>query len=348
MVSAVTRGMRRIEADRKWEDYESMKKYFSSYHKKGVNEIIFDGFQVMTDTAAALEPSDQTIAFVIAQTNPFVSTVVADVTQALESLWVTYQTSAGVIKGPILHLINDDATTAINAPLGNEDVYDTCTAGEGTNTVTMTLVATENQHAGKYMITRLGAGIAELPNLIISNTAATPTVLTLTNASHAGAVDDIMQYQTYDTSDFWRVRQMYCGQVVLDTKAIIIENAGATAVYGTISKTQHYNSSPNYFSTDAAYARCFLGKIIAKASWESTDAKAQGNEIQVTFTPKAQNTNAAALPVIIDLIYQDQLDWQPCIELEPATDVTVKILTLDNTNVDDMYIQIHYLEARRG
>ena len=349
MATAVTRGMRRIVTNRKFEDYESMKKYFSSYRTNGVNEIIFDGFQTLTNTAAALEPSDETIARIGAAGVVYLRTLVDDALQDSKEVWVTYQTDAGVIKGPITHLLAAaaEAGTEVVHALGDENLLDVISAGQGTGVVTLTTYncTTVNDLAGQYLVCYSGddKGIAYL---IASNTVANPTVCTVSPNSGAAANADKVQIQEFPCDDYFRLRQMYCDVEANDDKTIQLGTFDLGTKYGCISREMNYNSSPNYFSTDAAYARCFLGKIVCKCSHESTDAKKQGNEIQVTLTPKAQNTDATASDIILNLVFQDELDWQPCIELEPATDVTIKILTLDNTNVDDMYIQVHYLEAR--
>ena len=351
MATAVTRDMRRIEADRKWEDYESLKKYCSSYHKKGTNEIIFDGFQVMTNAAAALEPGDETIAFASSEIMPFLAVKADDNLQDSKEVWVIYQSDDGVIHGPITHLLAAAAEAGTEVPhaLGDENLLDTISAGQGTAILTLTdyNCTTVNDLAGKYLAVYSGNDIG-IAYLIVSNTVANPTICTVSVASGALANADLVQIQSYAPVDFYRLRQMYCDVEANDDKTIMLENGAAAEVYGIISREMNYNSSANYFATDAAYARCFLGKIIVKSSHESTDAKKQGNEIQVTLTRKAENADASASDIILDIVFQDNLDWQPCIELEPATDVTIKILSLDNTNVDDLYIQVHYLEARQA
>lgn len=347
MATAVTRGTRRILEDRKFESYESMKKYFSAYYTNGTTEIICDGFQTLTNTAAALEPGDLTIALLGAEAVVFLSTLADDSTQDLKDCWVIYQSDDGVVHGPILHLMNDTADTSIEAALGNEDVNDTIASGQGTSAATLTALndAVGNTYKGLYMVVQSGSGVAEAPNLIISNSLASPTVLTLTNSLHAAADTDIIQIQEFPCGDFFRLRQMYCEIEVLTDKTIRLGDHNSGNYYGLISQGGRYNSSARYFSRDAASARCFLGKIHAHCSNETTAAKKQGNELQITYTPKAQSSNAGASDITMDLVFEDHLTWEPCIELEPATDVSIKILTLDATNVDDLFVEVIFLEA---
>ena len=342
MATPVTRGMSRIIERRRFEDYKSMKQHFQH---RNIVELMFDGFQTLTNAAANLEPGDLTIALIGAEAVVFLSTLADDSTQDLKSVWVTYQDNTGEIHGPILHLLNDTADTSVEAALGNEDVNDTIASGQGTTTCTLTALAgTLDQYAGLYLVIQSGNEVGDV-HLITANTAATPTALTVTPALGAAADADIAQIQEFPCDDFFRLREMYCEVEVVTDKTIRLGDHNSGNYYGMISQGGRYNSSARYFSRPAANARCFLGRIKAKASWESTDAKKQGNEIQVTYTPKARNSDGGSADITINLIFMDKLDWQPCIELEPATDVNIQILALDNTNVDDINVEVIYLEV---
>ena len=182
MGTAITRGTTRLVSNRRFEDYKSMKQNFK-YSK--VKEIIFDGFQTLTNTAANLEPGDLTIALIGAEALVYLSTLADDSNQDLAEMWVTYQDDTGLIHGPILHLLNDDADTSVEACLGNEDVHDVIDTGEGGKTILLTgLAGTLNQYAGLYMTVVAGDQV-ETSSLIVSNTNATPTVLTISDDQNA-------------------------------------------------------------------------------------------------------------------------------------------------------------------
>lgn len=346
MATATTRGSRRILEDRKFESYESMKKHFSAMYTNGTTEIIFEGYQTMTDTAANLEPGDLTIVLLGAEAVVFLSTLADDGTQDLKDCWVIYQSDDGVVHGPILHLMNDTADTSVEAALGNEDVNDTVAAGQGTTSITMTALndAVGDTYKGLYVVVQSGNEVGDV-HLITASSLASPTVLTIDPAGGAALNADIVQIQEFPCDDFYRLRRMYCEIEVLTDKTIRLGDHDASNYYGLISQGGRYSSSARYFSRDAATARCFIGKIHAHCSSESTVSKKQGNELQITYTPKAGSSDAAASDITIDVVFQDHLTWEPCIELEPATDVNVKVLTLDNTNVDDLFVEIIYLEA---
>lgn len=343
MATAVTRGTTRIVSNRRFDDYESMKQHFK-YSK--IKEIIFDGYQTLTNTAANLEPGDLTIALIGAEACVFLSTLADDANQDLASVWVIYQDDTGAIHGPILHLLNDTADTTVEYPLGNEDVWDTCASVAG-DVITMTALNPGlDAYAGLYTVGISGDGNqVGVANLIISNSAANPTAITLTDTPDANTATDLISIQEFPCSDFFRLREMYCDVEVLTDKTIRLGDHNSGNYYGLISQGGRYRSSAMFFTQPIATCRSFIGKIKCSVSHESTDAKKQGNEIQVTFTPKAANSSAAASDIVINLVFQDNLDWQPCIELAPATDVTIKVLTLDNTNVDDIHVEATYLEV---
>ena len=342
MATAVTRGISRIIERRRFEDYKSMKQHFQH---RNIVELIFEGFQTLTNAAANLEPGDLTIALIGAEAVVFLSTLADDANQDLASVWVTYQDDTGLIHGPILHLLNDTADTSVEAALGNEDVNDTIASGQGTTTCTLTaLSGTLNQYAGLYLVIQSGNEVGDV-HLIVSNTAATPTALTITPALGAAADADIAQIQEFPCEDFFRLREMYCEVEVLTDKTIRLGDQNSGNYYGLISQGGRYSSSARYFSRPAANARCFLGRIIAKSSIESTVTVKQGNEIQITFTPKARNSDGDSADITLNLIFADFLNWEPCIELEPATDVNIQVLTLDNSNVDDIFVEVTYLEV---
>ena len=194
------------------------------------------------------------------------------------------------------------------------------------------------------MVVQSGNEVGEV-HLITASSLASPTVLTVTPAGGAALDADIIQIQEFPCDDFYRLRRMWCDVEVLTDKTIRLGAHDSGAYYGLISQGGRYSTSARYFSRDAATARCFIGRIHAHCSNETTVSKKQGQEIQITFTPKAASADATASDITMNLVFQDHLDWQPCIELEPATDVNIKVLTLDNTNVDDAYFTVQYLEA---
>ena len=63
-----------------------------------------------------------------------------------------------------------------------------------------------------------------------------------------------------------------------------------------------------------------------------------------SFTPLTETGQAAAdITLAFDII--DNFDWQPCMELEPATDVIITIKKLDNDGDATVLIDFTCLEV---
>ena len=344
MATLTATGHKVIVKNRRYEDYRSMKQHFSD---RTIKEILFSGSQVMTEVSVVVDGSDHTIAAQLsAEAHVFLSTIADDATQDLKSVWVTYQDDTGLIVGPYEHVLNDTANTSVEAPLFNEDVIDTIAAGQGGKAITLTTLAgTLNQYAGKYMVAMDGDGVAEAGNLIVSNTAATPTILTVTNNSHAAANGDNISIQTYPGDDFYRAREMYCEQEVIDASTIRLGDHDSTNIYAGIGEGHRYMSNSGFFTQPAATCRSFLGRVRAQSSVDSTVTQVTGSRVTVFYTPLEAHANGGAVETQIDLDFADTLDWQPCIELETATDVVIKAMNIEGAKLPNMLVETSYLEV---
>ena len=106
------------------------------------------------------------IAFPAAEAVMFIATKADDALQDLAEMWVTYQSDDGIIHGPITHLLAKaaEAGTQVCHALGDENLLDTISAGQGGAALTLTTYncTTVNDLAGKYLAVYSGddAGIA--------------------------------------------------------------------------------------------------------------------------------------------------------------------------------------------
>ena len=100
-------GYKRIVSDRKFENYESMKKYFSSYYKKGIKEIIYCGWQLATAGAGVIPDGAQFThgALISAEEIVYLATEADDNNQDGKSVWVIYQDDTGLIYTAVEHLL---------------------------------------------------------------------------------------------------------------------------------------------------------------------------------------------------------------------------------------------------
>lgn len=341
-------GYRRIISDRKFEDYKSMKTYFSSrFH--ATKEIIFEGYQLATAGAGVvIDGAQHTVgALITSEEVAYIATEVDDANQDAKKVWVVYQDILGVIHGPIEHLIAAPGvgTTATVHCLGNENVIDTAASGEGTDQCVLTgLNPGLDAYNGLYLVCYSGDQKGDV-HLITGTSADNPTHLTITPNGGAALDTGLVSIQEFPCEDFFRVREMYCEVEPLDTKQIVLGTHDVGTVYNAIGCDARYSAHSGYFSPDAATCRSFLGKIKATHSIDSTVTEITGGSVFVTYTPIAANTNGDSADITVELTFSNNLEWEPCIELEPATDVIIKISNVEGAKLSEMFVEVTYLEA---
>jgi len=155
-------------------------------------------------------------------------------------------------------------------------------------------------------------------------------------------------------SDFFRLRRM-TSEVESATgggKAVILTDAnmgGADDVFGFIDDNESEAWIGRYFVRDVATVEhSFIGRIKCQIPYLlEADATPGGYFLTVDFTPKPTNLGevAAAANRSIVIPFSEDLDWQPLIELQPATDVTLKIHKLVDADHVNMYVEATYLEV---
>lgn len=345
MASVPAPGYRLILEDRHFDDYASMKAHFRNAH---IKEWLLSVVQASSVTTTLTGYDAALATQLTAEAVVFLRTEADDANQDLQSVWVTYQDDTGAIHGPIEHLLNDTADTTVEACLGNEDVNDTIAAGQGGKVITLTALAgTLNQYAGLYMVTQSGDGVGN-SNLIVSNTAATPTILTVTDNTHAAANGDVIQIQTYPCDDFYRVREMYCEVEPLDDKQIILCDHDASNIYAAISEGGRYACDGNFFTQPVATCLSYLGRVKATApTIVEGDAANGGAVLSCTFTPRAANTDGDSADITMTFQFYGTFEWEPCIQLEPATDVLFSITdiaTATNVHVEASILEVYDTE----
>ena len=235
-------GFSRIEKDRRFEDYRSMKQ---AYQHKSCKEFIISG--TGTTANAEFEFTSDTVDYPAAEDQVYIRTELNDATQVGKYVYIEYCDDDGVIKGPL-------------------------------------------------------------------------------GAVHAADTSD--EVIITGASDFFRLRRMWCQVASLATKAIQLtdDDMDAATHYGFIEDGETAWAAQRYFVPSATQVdHSYLGRILVEVPHMLAAAAAIDAVIlTLTYTPKviaySDYDQLKAAKTLI-LPFNENLDWEPCIELEPATDV---------------------------
>lgn len=178
------------------------------------------------------------------------------------------------------------------------------------------------------------------------DTGAIKTILTA-DLDNANTTTEVI---VTGASDFYRLRQMYSEVEATATKAIVLTDAvmgGADDHFGVIEDGNSQFAAQRYFVPDAASVpHSYLGRIIAQGPQIAAAAAAVDAIIlTVTYTPKIVDIGEAQIKADITavLTFNKELDWQPCIELEPATEVSFS--WTDTTTGQAIWFEADFLEV---
>ena len=160
------------------------------------------------------------------------------------------------------------------------------------------------------------------------------------------------------STDFFRLREMYC-EVVSATgggKAVLLTDSnmgGADDIFGFIDDDHSQAAISRYFVPIATQVpHTYLGRITVQSpNLLEGDATAGGMLLTINYTPKVLNGGEAQVAAEhIDVVswMEDKLVYEPLYELEPATDVTIKIHKLVNADHVVVHIEAIFLEDYSG
>ena len=352
MVAVPTQAVQRIVKNRHWEDYQSLKKHWS-HAGKFIREVLWDGYQITTAAAAELTGgTDATIALPAANMQAFVKSEADLAALDGDSIYIDYVSSTGVLHENVESKYDSLTNTSLEVAIGcKSGTYLDVIASIAGSALTMTNLdlsaVAANTLAGKYIV---GSGAApygyNLYLTIASNTAANPTVITTVEVPNANWDDDSVCIVDELYNDVFRIRRAWTEtESPTDNYQCVCDFNGGN-IYAVVCDGNSHTSHSRYYSLGTDY-RCFLGQI--KASFpiqnEGEDTKEDGAAIQIVYTPKCE-TGQAECDVTITMDFAGEIDWQPCLEIEPCTDVYFKILKLTDINHVNMAIEYKILEAR--
>ena len=345
MVDILGQGHKLILEKRRWDDYASMKQYFQNSDTK---EVLFAGTQLLTTTFATMDGGHGVLSLTRLGTAAvaYVATVADDTNQDDAYVDIIYQDNTGAIQPVVRTQLDPDDPN--NPVCIGHTVSDTCSA-RGANTITMTATAaTVDQFAGWYVLGRSGNGnILGKANLIVSNTAhATIPILTVTDATDAGVETDILQIQEFAYDDFYRVREMYCEVETIDTKEILVlDDYAVTNKMAQIGIGHRYMADSGIFTQPTATCDTYLGRIKGSTGIDTTVTEVKSASIQVFYTPFEAHADGGAVETVIEIPFQTNVCWEPCIKLAPATDVTIRVKYTAGAAIDNIFVETSYLEV---
>lgn len=342
MVTSITKSHLRIEKNRHWEDYESLKKFWG--HKgKYLREYIFNGVQTATDTPVEFTAGhDVTITFLTE--NDIVYIVSEGDVGAFDgdSIWIDYVNKEGDLYENVESKF--DSITGVNTevPIGCESglYVDTIKVVTGAvltmNDLDMDTDELYVDLTGWYIVACGDATQMEGNYLtILSNSKEAPTKITCTTEPHSDWDEDNVSIQQHLFNDVYRIRRMWTETEATDNNYLAVCNSAGNAFYAAITDLNSYGSAGSrYYALSSTY-RCFLGKVHLEAPRSfGADIDELAYVIDITFTPRSMvnpgsiysgSKNGAASDITLTKEFIDVFDWQPCIELEPCTDVIFKM-----------------------
>lgn len=340
----------KIHRDRRFEDYRSLKQYFRN---NSCEEFIVRGYNTSTATAAELKPDNvQALTALGAEALGYVKSEADLAALDGDSVYVTYLDDDGVVIGPIESKLDAATSTDTEVPIGNEGVQDVVAAVDGTSVTTTALNPGDTtSYVGKYMVVYSGEqkGTA---SLITAHTDDNPTVLTVADSQNGNLAGDSISIQTYDTTNFYRLRKMTCEtEAPTDNRILLVDDDG-DVFYGQISDESTEAAVIRYFvpaATTGKNSKYFLGYIKAQAMTHALtgDDEELGYEIKITYTPKAEDSNVPAADETLIISFNSELKIDLCLELEPATDVIIYLSKKLDANHEYVYLEYCMLEVDR-
>jgi len=333
---AATKAFKRIETNRKWEDYQSLKRYWSA-HGNTFREVIWEGSQTSTAALAEFVSGAGTIGFLGANDIVYAAQELDDANYDGKTIWIDYCDSSGVLHEAVATVLDSDTSTATEVPIGCLGTpYVEPIASRQADGVTMTAIQATlpNQFAGWYIVACGDATHQEGNYLTVtSSDLSAGVVLKTSTAPDADWADDNVSLQKTLNNDVYRIRRVWTETEGAATKAFHIVDKDSTNAYAIIPDTLTYgDAGSRYTALDTATYRSFLGRIKLRApKLFDVDADDLGLQVTVTFTPLPE-TDQTAADTTISFDWVEDFDWQPCIELAEASDVIIKFENLQNVS----------------
>ena len=331
MAAVPTKSQTRIVSNQKWDDYRSLKDYWAKEGRKTVKEVLYTGVQTATQTAAEYVQMGDTIAFLGANDIVYAASEADLAALDGDSLFMDYADSTGGLHEAVETKYDSVTSTATEVPIGclSGTYVDAVAAVDG-DTLTMTNLNNTtrvNNLAGWYVVACGDATDQEGAYLtILSNTLASPTVITCTTTPNANWAADNVSVQNTLNNDVYRIRRIWAETESPTDNYQCIADKDQTNIYALVADGNvNGGAGSRYFALSSSY-RCFIGKVdvLAPAGFQA-DNESLCHAISITYTPKKTTGTTTAADITLSMEFNDHFHWEPCIELEPCTDVIFKI-----------------------
>ena len=140
------------------------------------------------------------------------------------------------------------------------------------------------------------------------------------------------------STDFFRVRQMYSEVVSSANDAIQLTDAemgGADDIYGFINDGYSKFNLERFFVQPLATCDAYLASIHVHTIPVGIGAATDTFELEVTYTPRILDEGEPQVAASISELFkfEREYDWQPCMLLQPATEVIFKVNDIATANV---------------
>ena len=352
MVVAPTKSQTRIISNRRFDDYRSLKDYWAGTGKKVVKEVLFTGHQTATNAAAEIVQIGATIGFLGANDIVYAASEADLGALDGDSIYIDYASSTGVLHEGVETKLDTETSTATEVPIGCEGgTYVDAVAAVNGSVLTMTGLNNTgrvNNLAGWYVVACGDATDQEGAYLtILSNTVASPTLITCTAAPNATWAADNVSVQRTLNNDVYRIRRMWSETESPTDNYQCICDKDASNYYGIIPDGSTYGSAGSrYFALSSAYT-CYLGKIDvwAPQGFQAND-ESLCHVLTITYTPVKATGTTTASDITLAMEFNDHFHWEPCIELEPCTDVIFKVhKVLNSEDFIDVTLDYAILEV---
>ena len=334
MAAVPTQSHTRIETNRKWEDYASLKRYWSP--KKVIREVLYTGYQTATNAAAEFVQVGDTIAFLSANDIVYIASEADLASLDGDSVYIDYVSSTGTLYEAVETKLDSATSTATEVPVGcMSGSYVDAVAAVAGDVLTMTGLNSSvvNEFAGWYVVACGDATHQEGNYLtVLSSTATSPTQLTCTTTPNANWADDNVSVQKTLNNDVYRIRRMWSETESPTDNYQCVCDKDQTNIYAVIcdGNTQG-GAGSRYFSLSSSYT-CYLGRVEVWAPHGfQADNESLCHALTVVYTPVKETGTTTASDITMKIEFNDHLLWEPCIELEPCTDVLFKIHKILNS-----------------